>query len=226
MRPLLVSSALLLAAAPVAIAQGAGGHAGHGAAHTPQAAGAVQQGPRPDGWSVRYDRANAVDSTLAFQTMSPGWHVTTGPSAILYDTTRTAAGDFAVTSEMFLFPGQRAEGFGVFVGGRDLAGAGQQYTYFLLRRNGMFTIKRRDGATASNLVPWTAHPSIEPHDRAEGTVKYVLGVSAGADSVRFTVNGTEVAALPRAAVAPDGVVGLRVNHGLSLHVTSLDVQRR
>jgi hypothetical protein len=221
MRSLVLSTALLVAAAPAALAQ-AGGHG----AHAPQAAGAAQRAPRPDGWAVRYDRANAVDSTLAFTAMAPGWHVATGPSAILWDSTRTASGDFAVTSEMFLFPGERAEGFGIFVGGRDLAGAGQQYTYFLLRRNGMFTIKRRDGATASTLVPWTAHPAIETHTKSEGTVKYALGVVAGADSVRFTVNGTEVAALPRATVAPDGVVGLRVNHALNLHVTSLDVRRR
>ena len=224
MRAIVLSSALLVAAAPVALAQ-AGGHAGHGA-HAPPAAGAAQRTPRPAGWAVRYDRANAVDSTLAFTTMDPGWHIRTGPSGILYDSTRTASGEFAVTSEMFLFPGQRPEGFGIFVGGRDLAGAGQQYTYFLLRRNGMFTIKRRDGATASDLVPWTAHPAIETHTKPEGTVKYVLGVTAGADTVRFTVNGAEVAALPRATVAPDGVVGLRVNHAIDVHVTSLDVQRR
>ena len=224
MRPIVLASALLVTVAPAARAQ-AGGHAGHGA-HTPQAAGAVQRTPRPAGWAVRYDRANAVDSTLAFTAMDPGWHITTGPSGILWDSTRTASGEFAVTSEMFLFPGQRPEGFGVFVGGRDLAGAGQQYTYFLLRRNGMFTIKRRDGAAATDVVPWTAHPAIETHTKPEGTVKYVLGVVAGADSVRFTVNGAEVAALPRDAVAPDGVVGLRVNHALNLHVTSLDVQRR
>ena len=223
MRSVLLSSALLLAAAPVALAQ-AGGHAGHGA-HAPQAA-AAQRAPRPEGWAVRYDRANAVDSTLAFTTMAPGWHIATGPSGILYDSTRTAEGEFAVTSEVHLFPGQRPDGFGVFVGGRDLQGAGQQYTYFLLRRDGKFTIKRRDGAAATNLVAWTAHPAIAVHDKAEGTVKHVLGVDAGADTVRFTVNGTEVAALPRAVVAPDGVVGLRVNHNLNLHVTSLDVRRK
>lgn len=225
MRSLLVGSALFLATAPVALAQ-AGGHAGHAGHAAPSAAPTVQRGARPAGWTVRYDRANAVDSTLAFTAMTPGWHVATGPSGILYDSTRTASGDFALTSEIFLFPGQRADGFGVFVGGRDLQGAGQQYTYFLLRKDGKFTIKRRDGAAATDLVPWTAHAAVAPHDGGEGTVKHVLGVVAAGDTVRFTVNGTEVAALPRAAVAPDGVVGLRVNHNLNLHVTSLDVRRR
>ena len=37
------------------------------------------------------------------------------------------------------------------------------------------------------------------------------------------MNGAVVTSLPRADLSLDGVVGLRVNHGLNLHVTNLKV---
>lgn len=213
--------AALLAILPAALAA----QPGHGAHHAAPAA-ARQAEPRPAGWTVRYDRANAVDSTLVFVAMDPGWHVTTGPSGILYDPARTAAGAFRVESEMFLFPGERAEGFGILVGGAALDGDAQRYTYFLLRRSGEFLVRRRQGSATRDLLPWTAHAAIPKHQMAEGTVRYVLGVDATEPAqVHFTVNGERVASLPRADVAPDGIVGLRVNHALDLHVTSLAVRR-
>ena len=219
MRPTLLAAAgvlLALPATPPALpAQAPAG----GAAET------VRRPPRPAGWQIRYDRANAADSTFQFADMAPGWHLTTGPAAILWDPARTASGSYRVESEIFLFPGERAEGFGLFVGGADLDGAAQRYTYFLLRKDGRFLVKQRDGEQLRDLVPWTAHAAVVPHDRPTGTVKHLLGVDARPDSVHFTVNGTRVASLPRSAVAADGIVGLRVNHALNLHVTSLNVTR-
>lgn len=217
----LLTVLLALPAAAVLPAQAQAGQARSGHVQPTDA----RPTPRPPGWTIRYDRPDAVDSTFHFVAMAPGWHVTTGPAAIVYEPGATASGDYRVESELFLFPGQRAEGFGLFIGGHDLEGAGQRYTYFLLRKDGRFLVKQRDGATTRDLVPWTAHAAIAPHDAPAGTVKHVLGVDARADSVRFLVNGTQVAALPRAAVAADGVVGLRVNHALNLHVTSLTVTR-
>ena len=220
MRPVLLSAALLALLAPAAAAQG---HAGHDSAAHVQPR---QTAPRPAGWAIRYDRANAVDSTFRFVEMAPGWHITTGPAAIVYEKGKTAAGDFGLEAELFLFPGERAEAFGVFVGGSDLEGEGQRYTYFVLRKTGEFLVRRREGAAVRDLVAWTAHAAIPKHEAAEGTVRYVLGVGAQGDSVRFTVNGAEVAALPRAAVMPDGAYGLRVNHMLDLHVTALGLAAR
>ncbi len=80
----------------------------------------AQEQERPQDWTVRFDRADAKDSALFFVTMTPGWHITTGPAGILYDPSRTATGTFRVESEIFLFdPGDRhREAFGVFFGGR------------------------------------------------------------------------------------------------------------
>ena len=72
---------------------------------------------------------------------------------------------------------------------------------------------------------WTEHPAIVSWEgRGEGaTAKNVLAIEVRGDEVAFFVNDQEVARVPRADVDTDGIVGLRVNHGLNLHVTSLDV---
>jgi hypothetical protein len=185
------------------------------------------QSARPEGWRWRFDRANAVDSTLSFVTMRPGWHITTGPSGILYNPAQTASGTYRAEMLVFLFkPGDHAEGFGLFVGGQNLEAASQAYTYFLVRKDGRFTIKQRSGATARDLVPWTQHAAITAHPGDSSNVRNDLAVEVGADSVRFSVNGTTVSTLPKSAVPTDGQVGLRVNHGLNLHVSKLEIQRR
>ena len=177
---------------------------------------------RPDGWIVRFDRAGQTD-TIYFVEMPPGWHITTGPAAILYDPALTAQGSYRVESEIYLFPAERRESFGVFIGGAELDGSGQAYTYFLIRKDGQFLIKERAGSDTRVLHPWTEHEAIVKHPGGEETAKNVLVIEVGSEAVRFLVNGQEVASLPRAELRADGIVGLRVNHALNLHVTSLEV---
>jgi hypothetical protein len=183
---------------------------------------------RPAGWLDRPDKAGADMSEVTFVTMDPGWHITSGPAAIYYNPANAASGDFSVTSDIFLFdPEGRREAFGVFIGGGNLQEASQRYLYFLIRPTGEFLVKQRDGADTPTLVPWTAHDAIIPWSAKEAdaaTVQNVLTVEAGAETVSFHVNGSEVASLPRAELQVDGVVGLRVNHAVNLHVSSLDVK--
>lgn len=181
--------------------------------------------PPPDGWQVRADGAAAAGK-VSFVDMPPGWHITTGPSVILYDPARTATGAYRVRSESFLFdPGTRREGYGLLIGGRGLDGAGQRYTYFLIRRSGEFLIKRRAGQTLSTVRDWTPHDAILQYDArgASQTAKNVLGIDVTAADVVFLVNDREVARVPRAEVDTEGIVGLRVNHQLNLHVSTLEV---
>ncbi len=202
MRSLALVLLLAVVAAPIALAQDA-------------------KKERPATWKIRLDRPGP-DSAVALQTMPPGWHVTTGPAAILYDPAWTAKGAFGVTAKIHLFPGHRPEGYGVFLGGKDLDGTGQSYLYFLLRKDGRYLVKHRAGAETHTIVPWTEHAAVVKHE-GEGTVTNVIQVDAGAQEVVFSVNGQRVTALPRAQAAVDGQVGLRVNHGLDLHVTEVTV---
>ena len=178
---------------------------------------------RPGDWTVRFDRP-APDSAIYFVSMPPGWHITTGPAAILYNPAQTAEGEYRVETEIILFPGERREGFGVFVGGADLAGAGQSYLYFLIRKDGRFLVTHRAGSDTHVLIPWTEHAAIVKHEGQEGNAKNTLAIECGGERVRFMVNGEQVAWLPRAEMDVEGVVGLRVNHNLDVHVASLSVE--
>jgi len=185
---------------------------------------AAQDFQRPADWKVRFDRP-APDTAVYFVSMPPGWHITTGPAGILYNPKDIAQGEFRVEAEVFLFPGERREGFGVFVGGEDLDGADQAYLYFLIRKDGSYLIKRRAGNDTHVIVPWTVHDAIVKHDGGEGTAKNVLAVECTADQVHFFVNGQQVSSLARTEVDVDGIFGLRVNHQLDIHVASLEVTR-
>lgn len=182
---------------------------------------------RPDGWHVRFDNADATEADLEmFVAMPPGWHVTTGPAGIFWSPENTASGDFRVEMEVFLFdPGTRREAFGLFVGGKNLDGDAQEYSYFLVRNGGEYILKRRQGADAPTVRPWTRHEAILSYaDRGDdASVKNVLAVEAHGGEVAFLVNGAEVARLPRSEFDVDGVFGFRVNHGLNVHVSRLEV---
>ncbi len=188
---------------------------------------AAQESERPEGWKVRFDRASANPDNHKFVTMEPGWHVTTGPAGIMWNADRMARGQFRIESETHLFPtnGRNREGFGVLFGGQNLPDDSQSYTYFLIRNDGSFLVKRRIGTRTPTVVGWTQHSAIV-RNTGEGTAKNILAVEAGTDEVAFYINGEKVTSVPRGDVQLDGVVGLRVNHGIDLHVSSLSVTHK
>jgi hypothetical protein len=155
--------------------------------------------------------------------MAPGWHVTTGPAAILYNPSKVADGAYRVESTIHLFPGPQREGFGIFVGGANLDGPNQSYLYFLIRGDGRYLIKHRAGDDTHMLVPWTEHEAIVAHEGEEGTAENTLAIECGDETVDFYINGQQVNSLPRSEMDVEGVVGLRVNHRLDIHVSSLSV---
>jgi len=181
----------------------------------------------PDGWIIRTDAGGHGGGDVEFDDMPPGWHITTGPAAIFYQPGTTANGSFRLESEIFLFdPGARNEAFGIFVGGADLDGDAQVYTYFLIRQDGSVLIKSRDGGATSTLQGWTPHDAVvtwAERGADAPTAKNVLAVEADSERLTFYVNGEEVYSTERSGHHVDGLVGIRVNHGLSVHVSSLDV---
>ncbi|MGH9259171.1 MAG: hypothetical protein ACRD08_04615 [Acidimicrobiales bacterium] len=167
----------------------------------------------------------AADSGLAFAPMPPGWHVTTGPGAVLFDARNRADGRFVVEAEMFLFPGTGQEGYGVFVGGADLEGGQPGYTAFVVRRDGSAAVVQRRAGADTLLAPWTRDEAVVAHP-GDGTAKNVLRIVADPATVTFLANDRELVKLPRAALRLDGVVGLRVGSALDVHTSRLDVTYR
>lgn len=181
------------------------------------------------GWQVRADRPTTDPAILSFVEMKPGFHITTGKfSGVMYHPEMTGTGTFEATMQVHFFPpkSQHHEGYGLLVGGKDLAGADIRYVYFLIRNSGEFLIKSRQGDETTEVVGWTHHDAIKllAADATSGTTALnQLSVRAADDEVQFLVNGTVVATRPRTAIDVNGVVGIRANHNLDLHVSRIEV---
>lgn len=188
----------------------------------------------PPGWMWRTDapatpRRGGQEplgaDQFVFSLMAPGWHVTQGPGALLYDGGGDARERFVVEGELILFPDASNEEYGVFVGGTDLTGDGQGWLAFVVRGDGRAAVIRSVAGERSMLLDWSAHAAVRPRVPG-GTVRNVVTVRAEPDSVRFVVNGERIAAWPRATVTVDGAFGFRIGKGVNLHITNLDVTRR
>lgn len=190
-----------------------------------QAASLAQSPAPPTGWAVRVD-GGGDRAQVKVEDTKPGFHVTTGPAAILFDSTMRGSGDWRLEATIHLFdPGARAEGFGVFFGGRNLHSPTPTYGYALLRRDGKAILKAREGAAARTVRDWTANASIPVFKAgAPGTsVKYQLVVEAKGARVSVWVGPTQVLDAPRSELPTDGIVGLRINHALNVHVERVEV---
>jgi hypothetical protein len=186
---------------------------------------AQAQSTLPGGWQARADRANAPMQNVKFVTMGDGYHVSLGPSVILYNPQKRAQGAYRAraTFTQTRAP-QHPEAYGLLVGGQKLDAASQDYLYFLVRGDGKFLVKHRAGAETHTLFDWTEHAAIKRADAA-GKATNTLAIEATAAGARFLVNGTEVAKLPRGGqLKTDGVVGLRINHNLDVHVSGFGVE--
>ena len=187
----------------------------------PFAAGA-QGGVRAEGWEHRLDAGGDVND-LRFMTMGDGVHATTAGAgnAIFWQPASTAGGDFSIGAT-FTQMEPSGNAYGLFLGGADLHGDGQRYTYFVVRQGGEFQIRRRMGDELPTVVDWTAHDAINDLD-ARGSSTNTLTVEAAGDAVRFLVNGAEVSSQPRSAVDTDGITGLRVTRMLNVHIGGLNL---
>ena len=194
-----------------------------GAQEDPDAA--VTGGTVPPGWSVRLDRGDANPRHVRVVAMGDGLHVTLGPAIILYRDADRASGTYRIAATFTQTkPARHPEAYGLFIGGADLQGDGLRYTYFLVRQDGKFLVKRRLGRETPTLVPWREHPAVKPVPEG-GSATNELAIAVGPDRVRFYANGTEVAALPRTDVDTDGTYGYRVNHNLDVHLGPIRVER-
>jgi hypothetical protein len=215
-RSLTTLSLLALAAAPLA-AQGADA--------PPQK---VAGGALPAGWMGRTDRATDKLTDAKFVAMGPGYHVTSGPAAIYWNPKTVVSGPFVASTTITQTKAPtHPEAFGIFFMGKDLDAPGQNYAYFLVRGDGKYLVNHRAGAEIHKIIPWTDSPAVNKQD-ASGKATNKLTVDASkADSVRLLINDKQVAALPMNHLGKtDGLVGLRVNHNLDVHVGGLTVEAK
>lgn len=189
----------------------------------PLVAGA--QGVQADGWEARLDFEADIESVLGFMNMGSGVHVTTTGAgfAIFWQPESMAEGDFSISATFTQMERSgHANAYGLFMGGSDLQGPDQQYTYFMLRQGGEYLIRKRMGEDLPILVEWTANDAINDLN-AQGSSTNTLTVEASGDTVRFLVNGAEVSSQSRSDVDTDGITGLRVTHLLNMHIDDLSL---
>ena len=217
MKRIVLTTALAAMSVAIVLAQGQAQQAHPGMQHDPDKM-VAGGGKLPAGWQARLDNASAKIEGVKFEPAGAGFHVTSGPAGIYYKDSQKMSGAYETHATFTQAePSAHPEGYGLFIGGADLQGAGQKYTYFLIRQDGKFLIKRRAGADTPTVANWTENAAIKKADES-GKMTNALGIEVGKDKVRFLVNGTEVTSQPLSQVDTTGIAGLRINHNLNVHV--------
>ncbi len=182
-------------------------------------------GKLPDGWQMRLDKPDASAKEVNFVNVDGKYRFTTGPAAIYYNQNDVEKGSFQVEAKFDqLQMSAHPEAYGLFIGGKDLQGEKQQYIYFLVRQDGKYLIKRRNGSETPVVVDWTAAPAVNKADGSGKTVNS-LAIEVTPKTVRFIANNKEVKSIGLADLpATNGQVGLRINHNLDVQVTDFQVK--
>ena len=189
-------------------------------------------GTLPPGWHARTD-GNRPLANVKFDSMSVGDHVTLGPATIFWRDADNATGSYTVEAKFWQFPSDthrdHREGYGLLIGGSALQAAGERYTYFLIRDDGMFLVKRRMGdSTWAVTTGWTANEAVLKRAATADTTKPLentLMIRVTPTDVTFLVNGKPVYTAKANDVDASGIVGFRVNHNLNVHLGQLQITR-
>lgn len=186
----------------------------------------VQGGAAPPaGWKARLDNGSTTIAGVKLTPIAAGLHFVSGPAGIYYRPEQAPSGNYEVRATFTqMEPSAHPEAYGLFIGGSNLEGANQKYTYFLIRQDGMFLVKRRAGRETPTVTNWTGHVAIRK--APSGKVTNELTTAVGKDTVRFLVNGTEASSAPRARLDTTGIAGLRINHNLNVQVANFGVRQQ
>jgi hypothetical protein len=171
----------------------------------------------PAGWDVRPDRGSA--DQLNFTQSGDVFQFKMGSAGTFFNSAWTKSGNYQFSARLT----QKAApshpiSYGLMIGGSNLAGPMQTYSYFLVRNQGEFFIANREGdARPTTVVNWTANPAIVKQG-ADGRQTNTLGIQVQGDNVIFTVNGMEMTRLPKSKVHTDRLYGFRIGHNLDVDV--------
>jgi hypothetical protein len=185
----------------------------------------------PEGWMVRVDRstnANDPDDNpkVKFVTMGKGMHVTSGPAGTYWHPKNMAMGNFTAKATFNLTkPSGHVNYYGLTFGGEDLEGAKQNYIYFMVAQDGSYAVIHRAGDETHNVQRGKHEAVRQPG--ADGRSSNALEVRVTAKDISYVVNGTVVHTTPKSGMTAktDGIVGIRVNHLLDLHIDGFEVAK-
>jgi len=214
----LVAVVVVLTLSISALAQNRGG----GAPQAPTAGNGIEVG----GWWARLDDPKEARTGLKFVTMGTGFRATTGPTIILFDPNEDWEGPYTTKATLTMTKlASHQVAYGLFVGGQDLDTDKQRYTYFEIRQDGKYLIRKRSGSTIADVAgSWADHAAIQKPN-ASGSQTNELAIQVGRDAVVFMANGQTVATHPATAIDVVGMSGLRIGHGLDVQIDGFSVSQ-
>lgn len=190
-------------------------------------------GQVPPGWMVRFDPVNPRFarpgapppslSDISFVTMGTGFHITSGPAAIYYNSRDMGSGMYSVSATFHQAKSMVHEAYGIFIGGRNLQDSTENYLYMVIRpMDGALAIEHRaSNASPTKLVPMTVNDAVNKDSPTDGSATNTLLIHVAKDTVHFLVNGKLVKAIAKSDLGgamTDGQAGIRVNHNISVHI--------
>jgi hypothetical protein len=188
----------------------------------------------PAAWKQRLDRSTSASDpdaagTVKFVTMGTGFHATNPAAAVYWNPANTVTGNYTAKATFRLVkPSNHTNFYGLVFGGGELEGANQSYIYFTVAQDGTWLLKRRDGdVNAPTIAGKTASDAVKKPG-ADGTSINDLEVRVQANKIDYVVNGTVVHSTPRTGMTAktDGLVGIRVNHMLEVHIDNFAVVKQ
>lgn len=209
---------------------------------------AMAQGSDPDklvkdggvmvkGWSGRLDpqaeKRGAKITDAKFFEVGGGFHITSGPPAIYWSNANVGKGNYTVKATFTQTKApEHAEYYGLLMGGSKLDQAMQNYLYCAITGNGTFVVKHRIGEEVHELAGRTASPAIKQANAA-GQATNEVAWKVTKDRTSCMVNGTEVWGYASSSLigdgkleSNDGVVGIRVNHNLDVHIAGFALAKQ
>jgi hypothetical protein len=188
----------------------------------------------PAGWKQRLDRSTSASDpdasgTVKFVTMGTGFHATNPAAAVYWNPTNTTTGNYTAKATFRLVkPSNHTNYYGIVFGGSDLEGSNQSYIYFTVAQDGTWLLKRRDGDVNAPTIAGKTASDLVKKPGADGTSVNDLEVRVQANKIDYVVNGAVVHSTPKTGMTArtDGLVGLRVNHMLEVHIDNFAVVKQ
>lgn len=178
----------------------------------------------PEGWELRFDKSNASKTDMRLVKEQDYYHFTSGPAAIYYNPKDKESSEYKVEANFIQTkPSKHPEAYGIFFAGSNLQKDNQHYLYFLVRQDGKYLIKERNGKDTKEIIKWTAHKNVNAQNKSGQTINKI-SVMVGKNDVNFSANDKTVITLNKKDLGnTDGIAGLRINHNLDVKATSLIV---
>lgn len=175
-----------------------------------------------EGWMARTDGGQDFEN-IRFTDDHGTLDISVGPAIVAYRDEFMASGDYTVSATIEQLSSKgHAHGTGLIVGGADILGPDQVYTYFLVRGDGFYIIKTRTGEETAEVMPWTEDGSINVDEL--GTTSNDLSIQVMGSDMIFMINGKEVHRAAKADLYHDGTYGIRLNHNLEMKISDLKVK--